>query len=178
MHIYLLGYRGSGKSTVANLLSQVLNLPFIDTDDWIESASSQTIREIFESVGESGFRDKEHQVIEQVAGLPQPAVVALGGGAVLRESNRQLITDSGLRIWLRASPEHLYGCIRNDSNSGDRRPRLTDHSGFEEVVKLLAERTPIYEAVSDFIVDTDDQTPDQTVEIITNWLESRWPDCH
>jgi len=175
MHIYLLGYRGSGKSTVASLLAQVLNLPSIDTDDWIESANSQTIREIFEAYGESGFRDLEHQAIEHVSGLAHPAVVALGGGAVLRESNRQLIADSGLRVWLQASPEKLYSRIRADSTSCDRRPKLTDRSGFEEVVKLLSERSPIYAAVADFTVDTDGQTPDQTVEVIATWLKSRWP---
>jgi shikimate kinase len=172
MHIYLLGYRGCGKSTVASLLAQLLDRPSIDTDDWIESATSQTIRDIFASVGEPGFRDLEQRAIAQVAGLQEPSVVALGGGAVLRAANRQVIIDTGHRVWLKATPERLYERIQRDSATCDRRPSLTDQSGFEEVVKLLAERNPIYESLAEFTVDTDERTPDQVVDRIATWIES------
>jgi len=172
MHIYLMGYRGCGKSTVANLLAGALDLPFLDTDEQIESATHQTIREIFASVGESGFRDIEHGVLGQVASLAQPTVVALGGGAILRESNRQLLRGSGHRVWLKASPEQLFDRIRGDSTSPSRRPSLTDRSGYEEVVKLLAERTPIYESMAELTVDTGDRTPDQVVKLIVSWIQS------
>lgn len=172
MHIYLLGYRGCGKSTVASLLAQLLDRPSIDTDDWIESATNQTIRDIFASVGEPGFRDLEQRAIAQVAGLHEPSVVALGGGAVLRAANRQVIIDTGRRVWLKATPERLYERIQRDSTTCDRRPSLTDQSGFEEVVRLLAERNPIYESLAEFTVDTDERTPDQVVDRIATWIES------
>lgn len=172
MHIYLLGYRGSGKTTTARLLAQALDLPMIDTDDWVESSSGRTIREIFDTIGETGFRDLEQTAIEQVASRDESMVVALGGGAVLRKGNQERIRNSGRRVWLRASPELLYERIVGDSSSSERRPSLTDQSGFDEVAKLLALRTPIYESIAELIVETDGQTPDQTVRKIVDWLGS------
>lgn len=176
MHIYLMGYRGSGKTTIARLLAQVIDKPFVDTDDWIEATTHQSIREIFGTLGEDGFRDIESEAIAQVSQIDRTTVVALGGGAILRESNRQLISKTGLRIWLRASPDRLYHRIQNDSNTCDRRPSLTDQSGFEEVVTVLAERSPIYETLANLIVDTDGRTPDEVVEVIAHWLRPQLQD--
>lgn len=75
MHIYLIGYRGSGKSTVGRLLAQALDRPLVDTDDWIESGQEKTIREIFAERGEAGFRDLEQTAVSQVASFPDPTVV-------------------------------------------------------------------------------------------------------
>ena len=155
MHLYLMGYRGSGKSTVARLLAQAMDRSVVDTDEWIESAAGQTVSEIFAQRGEGGFRDLEETAVAQVARLDEPAVVALGGGAVLRPANQSLLRQTGHCVWLQGSPEQLYARIRSDSTSPDRRPSLTGRSGLEEVTDVLAAREPIYRGLAHFIVSTD-----------------------
>jgi shikimate kinase len=172
MHVYLLGYRGSGKSTVGRLLAQALDRPFVDTDDWIESGQGQSIREIFAAQGESGFRDLEHAAIAQVSSFVEPAVVALGGGAILRSDNQQLIRQTGHRVWLAASAEYLYDRICADSNSEERRPNLTDRGGFDEVAEILAIRRPIYSDLANLTINTMGKSPDQVAREIYQWLES------
>lgn len=172
MHIYLIGYRGCGKSTVASLLAQTLDLPMVDTDQWIESAAGKSIREIFLEQAEEGFRDLEQQTVATVGKLAEPAVVALGGGAVLRSANQEILRKTGRRVWLKASPERLYSRIAADSSSSERRPSLTDQSGYEEVVNLLRQRQPIYQQMSELIVETDGLSPDQVVEEIVDWWNS------
>lgn len=170
MHIYLIGYRGSGKSTIGRLLSQVLDRPFVDTDQWIESSQDKSIKEIFAEVGEVGFRDLEQAAVCQVGQLPEPAVVSLGGGAVLREPNQQVLRDTGFRVWLEASAEFLYQRICEDSTSADRRPNLTDRGGCAEVAEVLARRKPVYNDLANLTINTEHRTPDEITREIVDWL--------
>lgn len=173
MHVYLMGYRGSGKTTVGRLLAQALDWPLIDTDDWIESGQGQSIRQIFAAQGESGFRDLEQATIVQVSSFLEPAVIALGGGAVLRPQNQQVIRETGRRVWLDASAEHLHERICADSSTGERRPNLTDRGGFDEVAEILAVRRPIYSDLAELTVDTMGKSPDQITREIYQWLQSQ-----
>ncbi len=168
-HWYLIGYRGCGKSTVGRELAQRLGLIAIDTDELIEAASGQSIREIFAAEGEAGFREREAAIIAEVASRVLPAVVALGGGAVLRPANRQLLSSSGRCIWLQASPEQLYRRICGDATTTERRPQLSDRGGFEEVVELLAAREPLYRELAQKMVQTEGKTPDEVVAEIVDW---------
>lgn len=170
MHLYLLGYRGSGKTTVAHLLAQALDQPMVDTDDWIESNHGKTIRQIFSERGEEGFRDLEQTAVAQVSSISMPTVVALGGGAVLRPASQQVIRETGRRVWLDASPELLYGRICSDGTSQQRRPDLTDRGGLEEVTEILARRRPIYASMAELTIHTDDRTPDQIADEILVWI--------
>lgn len=169
---YLIGYRGCGKSTVGRGLAQRLALSAVDTDDLIESASGLSIRDIFAAEGESGFRDREAAVIAEVAARMVPMVVSLGGGAVLRPANRDLLATTGQCIWLQASAEQLYRRICGDVASSDRRPQLSDRGGFEEVAELLAAREPLYRELAGKIVQTGDKTPDEVVAEIVDWVSS------
>lgn len=170
MHLYLLGYRGSGKTTVAHLLAQALDQPMVDTDDWIEYQRGQTISQIFSEIGETGFRDLEQTAVAQVSNLSIPSVVALGGGAVLRPANQQVIRATGRRVWLDATPELLHRRISSDYNSQQRRPDLTDRGGLEEVTEILALRRPIYASMAELTIQTDDRTPDQIADEILLWI--------
>lgn len=168
MNLYLIGYRGSGKTTVARLASALLKRPWIDADEEIERRAGKTIREIFADSGEESFRELESQVLADLAVGPN-RIVALGGGVILREPNRQLLRRSGKVIWLRARPETLLARIQADPTTADRRPQLTSAGGLAEIERLLAERTPLYAACADYVVDVDEVTPEEVAQQIAHW---------
>ena len=168
MNLFLIGYRGSGKSTVAQLVAREIGLPWLDADAALEQRAGRTIREIFAESGEEAFRDLESAELAKLAAGPAH-VVALGGGAVLRQENQQLIKRSGKVAWLRARPETLLARIEADVTTAQRRPNLTDAGGLAEVEQLLAVRTPVYAACADFVVDVDDLSPAAAAAAIVLW---------
>ncbi len=174
MHIYLIGYRGSGKSTVGRILAKRLGVPIVDTDDMVEQTCGMSIKEIFQQGGEASFRDREEQAISDVASRAStPCVVALGGGAILRESNRIALAASGECVWLRGSAEQLFDRINRDESTASRRPALSHRGGYDEVAALLAAREPLYRQAAQKIVGTDDRTPDEVVAEILVWVRSQ-----
>ena len=158
--LYLTGYRGTGKTSVGALLADQLELPLIDLDELIERVAGQTIRQIFAAGGEEAFREAESQRLAEVAGGP-PAVVALGGGAILRPDNRRCIARSGRCFWLDADAETLAERIAADATTGQRRPALTNLGQREEIERLLAVRQPLYQQVADDRIDTAGKTLEQ-----------------
>jgi shikimate kinase len=170
-HLFLIGYRGSGKSTVGASLAAVLNRPFLDTDAWIEQYAHRSISEIFSSDGEEAFRDLETFAIEQL--LREPSlVVSLGGGAVLRARNRELLRQSGRIVWLRAEPEVLAQRLSADSIRGVFRPSLTGEDPIREIEHVLATRTPIYQTLCDWELETGGRTPSELARAIADWYAS------
>src|SRR4051794_32095094 len=97
--IFIVGYRGTGKTTVARLLAARLGWNWLDTDEVIESRASKTIREIFAADGETGFRDREAAILEELSQC-QRCVIATGGGVVIRPDNRQRLREAGFVVWL------------------------------------------------------------------------------
>lgn len=152
-HLYLTGYRGSGKSSVGRELARRLNRPAIDLDDEIERAAGCTIREIFATAGETGFRDWETRTLQQVVGRP-PAVIALGGGAVLKAENREQIARSGLTVWLQIDAQTVCQRLQDDASTTDRRPALTRLPQQQEVAQLLEQRQPLYHQIASIHVTT------------------------
>jgi len=169
MNLVLIGYRGSGKTTVARQLGALLGWPRFDSDEEIERASGHTIARIFAEQGETVFRDLETAVLERLC-RRDPMVLAVGGGAVLRAENRALLRHAGNVIWLVAPAGTLHRRVGGDATTADRRPNLTNVGGRNEVVELLAERTPIYRAMADLTVDTENKTPDQVAAEILERL--------
>ena len=167
--IYLTGYRGTGKTSVGELLAQLLDWRSLDLDREIEAAASQSIREIFDAGGESAFRDWESQCLKHVASLEESCVVALGGGAILRDSNRSEIKSSGTCVWLTANAETLATRIRGDSDSAETRPALTDLSFEDEIAAVLAKREPLYRQSADHVVSTESKSPPQIAQAILEW---------
>jgi shikimate kinase len=170
VNIYLIGYRGCGKTSVARNLASLLWWNWLDADPHLEQQAGRSIREIFEAEGESGFRDHEARVVTELS-LYSQLVVALGGGVVLREENRQTLKASGKCIWLKASPELLWSRIEADPTTSERRPNLTSQGGIEEVVRLLAERTPLYEQCADLTVETDHRAPFAIASTVARWVK-------
>ena len=172
MHLYLIGYRGSGKSTVGRALAKRLSRPHLDSDDLVESESGLTIKDIFATKGEAWFRDLEAKIISSITSTEFPTIVSLGGGAVLRESTQSILKATGKCIWLSASAEYLFQRIQSDSATQSRRPNLSQSGGFAEIVDILSKRTPVYEKLSDLTVAVEDKTPDEICDEIADCVNS------
>ncbi len=168
-HLYLTGYRGSGKTSIGRILTEPLGLPLIDLDAEIESTTQKTIREIFAEGGEQRFRDVEADELARFA-AGEPAIISLGGGAILRPSNFDLIRETGWSVWLDADAETLANRIRGDVTTADRRPSLTSKSGIDEIRSLLVQRVPIYKSIASLRVDTTSQSMPEIAAVIADWF--------
>jgi len=171
MNLYLIGYRGSGKSTVARLLATQLHRELLDTDQFIEDQAGQSIAEIFRESGEPHFRALEKDLIHSFAATDR-RVVSLGGGAVLDPANRQWLNQTGKVVWLQADATTLWQRVAADPSTGQRRPDLTDQGGQAEIECLLLQREPLYAQCSDFSVAVDELTPTQISASIIAWWRS------
>jgi shikimate kinase len=171
-HLFLVGYRGSGKTSVGQCLAERLGIPVVDSDKLVEEDAGKSIREIFAEVGESGFRDIESRIVHQLAEFESPHIISLGGGAILRSENRQTIRKRGVAVWLKASPDQLAARIHGDSTTAERRPALTNLTAHDEIEKLLEIREPLYREVATWIVKTDGRDIHSIAdEINQNYLE-------
>jgi shikimate kinase len=168
MNVYLIGYRGTGKTTVAKILAARGDFCWLDTDQEIERRTGKTIAQIFADDGEGGFRDLESAVVAELSRRDR-LVLALGGGAVLREENRRAI-GSGTVIWLQASAETIFARISADAETARRRPNLTPTGGLQEIRELLLRRAPIYRQCTNFAVDTEGKSPEQVAQDILELL--------
>lgn len=168
--VFLIGYRGCGKSTVGRLLAARLGWESIDSDDVVEAEAGRSIAAIFADEGEPAFRDLEERVVAELAARAR-TVVSLGGGAVLRGSTRQGLSAAGPVIWLTAPAGVLAARIAGDAASGDRRPSLTGLSGLAEVERVLAEREPIYRECANVAVEAGERSPEAIVEEVAAWLK-------
>lgn len=148
----LIGLRGTGKSSVGRELARLLEWAFVDADARLEELAGRSIGEIFAAEGERSFRDLESRVVAELAQLPR-TVLALGGGAVLREENRRALAAVPL-VWLRAPVAELARRISDDATTASRRPSLTGAPAAEELGRLLETRAPIYAACARWTVET------------------------
>jgi shikimate kinase len=164
-NIALIGYRGTGKTTVAQWLATRLGWDWVDADVEVELRAGKSIAAIFADDGEPAFRDLESVVVEELCGRSL-TVLALGGGAVQRESNRQEIKKCGAVVWLQASVETIQERIAADPATAARRPNLIGAGGRAEIERLLAQRTPNYRACATLEVDTDNKTPTEIADEI------------
>ena len=168
-NLYLIGYRGVGKSTLAPLLAGKCGWSVVEMDDLIQAKEKATIAEIFADQGEAGFRDLETRMLREVAGQTNQ-VISTGGGIVLREDNRYLMRASGTVVWLQASADVIYQRLTNNTKQGSQRPALTTLPLQEEITKLVNERSVLYAATSHFSVDTESHKLNEVVGIILNQL--------
>ena len=164
--LVLVGYRGTGKSTVGRLLAARTGRPFVDADVQIEARAGRSIRTIFEESGEPAFRDWEERVLREVAEGRPGAVLATGGGAILREANRRTLRAFGMVVWLRAEPSVLARRLEADARTRAARPALTAAGALAEIADVLTARTPLYEAVADAWVETEGKSIAEVVDAI------------
>jgi shikimate kinase len=161
-NIYLVGMMGAGKTSIGRLLSKRSRRRFYDSDHVIEERTGVTIPTIFDLEGEQSFRDREEAVIAELARLSN-IVLATGGGAILRENNRQVLCSSGIIVYLRGSVEDLWRRTRKDKN----RPLLLTDNPRQKLAEIYSVRDPIYSSVADIIIETGNpsiQSLEQDVE--------------
>jgi shikimate kinase len=163
--IALIGYRGTGKTTVAEQLAMRLGWDWIDADHVIELRAGKSIAAIFAEQGQDAFRDLEAGVVAELCAR-QRAVIALGGGAVMREANQKAVRQCQHVAWLKASPEAIEERLAADPTTSSRRPNLTNSGGRTEIERLLGERTPIYRACATLEVDTEGKAPAEIADEI------------
>lgn len=120
----------------------------VDSDLVVEETTGKTIAQIFQEEGEASFRDIEAEVVRKLSMEAEPTIISLGGGAVLRDANRNWIQDSGWVVWLQARPETLAQRIAGDRSTAERRPSLSNLGVLEEIRSILAKREPLYNLVS------------------------------
>lgn len=168
--LVLIGGRGTGKSTVGRLVAARAGRMFVDTDREIEVRSGRSIRAIFDELGEPAFRDWEENTIARLATETPGAVLATGGGAVLREANRKVLQGFGLVAWLTADPTEMTRRLQTDQSGLAERPALTPAGTLNEIVAVLAARQPLYAGLADLTIATDGLTPAQVAEaLLTHW---------
>jgi shikimate kinase len=132
---------GSGKSTLGYELSEMLNAPFYDLDELIESGTGMTIRQIFETSGETTFRRIEYQMLKDIMLQKEFGVIATGGGTVLSAENRRIMRSQGYIVWLYCRPSVLISRL---SDSIKERPMLTQDNWQAELVDIYRMRYPAY----------------------------------
>ena len=162
MNIILIGYRGTGKSTVGRLLAARLGRDLVSTDAEIVKRAKRTIPEIVAQDGWEYFRNLESDICGELASRDQ-LVIDTGGGAILRAQNVEALKKNGTVFWLTASVETIAKRIGGDN----QRPSLTGTKSFvDEIQDVLRERTPKYQAAADHSIATDDRSINQLVETL------------
>ncbi len=171
MNIFLIGYRGSGKTAVGNSLSDIIEWPFIDTDFKVVEEEGMTISEIVDKKGWDYFREKESAVLKKVCAQDKQ-IVATGGGVILNEENVINMKNNGKIVWLKVNFATVKNRILIDSKTKDFRPSLTAKELDEEIKETLLLRKPYYEKAMDFYIDTDNLDIDGVCKAVITDLAS------
>ncbi len=166
-HLALVGGMGAGKTVVGALVAERCRRRHVDLDRWIQADTGRSIGVVFAESGEDGFRDAEQSSLGRALDLAEPVVLSTGGGVLRRPANREALAARARLVWLRATPETAAARV----GDGTGRPLLEGGSPVEVLRRLNAERSPLYEAAADLVLDTDDDTPDQVADEVVAWLE-------
>jgi len=148
-NIALIGFMGTGKSSVGRLIAEQLNFEFIDTDDWIEQQSGKSVSRIFAEDGEPVFRQWENQVVLQL-GTSASTVISTGGGLGANEKHLEHLKDHSVVVCLWASPEKIWSRVQHQSH----RPLLKDPDPLLKIRQLLTSREVVYKQ-ADVLLNTD-----------------------
>ena len=155
-NVFLIGFMGSGKSTIARCLAENYGMDMMDMDQCIVEDEGMSISDIFAQKGELYFRDAETNLLIQVQG-EQNKVVSCGGGVVLREKNIQAMKNIGQIVLLDAKPETILERVKDDDN----RPLLRGNKNVQFIRDMMGKRQPKYEAAADLVIYTDGKSADE-----------------
>jgi shikimate kinase len=162
-NIILIGYRGTGKTSVGRKLAEKMKLPFYDTDQLLTDRIGKTIKAWVEEKGWASFREEEKKVIQEIS-AQAPGIVSLGGGAVMDPENCKTIRQMGRIIWLTAGLQTILERMKSDPLNQDNRPALSDQDWENEAKDLLLKRSPVYRQLADFSIDTEGKTVETIAE--------------
>ena len=164
-NIFLIGFMGAGKSTIARTLQRELGFPLVEMDERIVQEQGMSINDIFAQYGEAHFREIESQLVVDL-GKQEPSIVSCGGGVVVRPENTQNMKKSGRIVLLKASPETIFERVKNSTD----RPILNGHMNVEYIAELMEKRRALYEGAADITIQTDGKTREQICEEIIGKL--------
>lgn len=166
-NIILIGYMGSGKTTIGKNLAKQKNYRFVDTDEMIVEQQHRSINEIFATDGEQAFRDMETALLRLlIAEKKEHMILSTGGGMPLRAENRQLLSQLGKVVYLKASPQTIYDRIKGDTT----RPLLQCENPRKRIEEMIAAREPFYMEGAMFVVDVNTlKQSEATLKIIKKW---------
>lgn len=164
-NIFLIGFMGAGKSTIARTLQRELGFPLVEMDERIVQEQGMSINDIFAQYGEAHFREIESQLVVDL-GKQEPSIVSCGGGVVVRPENTQNMKKSGRIVLLKASPETIFERVKNSTD----RPILNGHMNVEYIAELMEKRRALYEEAADITIQTDGKTREQICEEIIGKL--------
>lgn len=167
-HVILIGFMGSGKSTVGFRLSYKLKKCLIDTDKVIEQCEGMRIPDIFAQKGEEYFRQRETECLNVLFQELGSRVISLGGGTPVREENRKIIKELGTVVYLKASADTIYQRVKHDTS----RPLLQCENPKERVESLIKERDPIYQSVADIVIRVDGKEMKDVVQEIVEAVQN------
>lgn len=165
-NIVLIGFMGSGKTSVGIRLSYALKRTLIDTDKWIEQKQRMTVSDIFERDGESAFRRMETECLRELIKSTDRQIISVGGGLPVREENRPLLKQLGKVFYLKVSPEAVYKRLKTDTT----RPLLQVADPLEQIKLLLDEREEIYKSCADVTLEVSDRTFDEIIEQVKEFI--------
>lgn len=165
-NLILIGFMGCGKTTTGLRLSYRMKMPVEDTDKLIEQSAGKTISEIFAEEGEAYFRSMETRLLREIKERQYARILSVGGGTPVNPVNRQLLKECGTVVYLRIQPETVYERLRTDTT----RPLLQCEDPLARIRSLMQERSDAYEECADIIIDVDELTTDEVLDIIMDQL--------
>lgn len=168
-NIILIGFMGSGKTTVGLKLSYRLRIPVEDTDKMIERREGRSISDIFAAEGEEYFRQQETALLKKISTRDYRRILSVGGGTPVRPENRTLLKQCGTVVYLRLRPETVYERLKGDTN----RPLLQCEDPLERIRTLLESRRDAYEECADIVIDVDGLPTEEILTAITDKLEKK-----
>ena len=166
--LYLIGFMGSGKSTVSRFLSQMLEVPKIEMDDLLAQRAGKPITQIFAEDGEEVFRQQETALLREI-GQGDPALISCGGGVVLRPENVEIMQQTGTILLLSATPETIFERVRHST----KRPILNGNMNVEFIAGLMAKRDPAYRQAAQVTISIDGKTSEEVAVQIAAMLRDQ-----
>lgn len=167
--IYLIGFRGSGKTTIGNILSNKLNYVFNDIDYLIQKKYKQSIYDIVKKHGWEKFREIESNLLRQVT--TSFKVISTGGGIILNKKNCSFMQSNGKIFYLHVKDQILENRLTNDLKKEQRPPLIYKNNSInQEISILLPKRMKIYKKIAHFVIDNNLNSPDKAVELILNYI--------
>jgi shikimate kinase len=163
--IFFVGPMGVGKTTIGQRLAQLLDYEFIDTDETIERKTGVKIDRIFEIEGENGFRKREEAVIEEIS-RHDKIIVATGGGVILSQRNRNVLSQRGLVLYLTSQLDTLLERLKADKS----RPLLQVENPQAKLAEIVLERDSLYRDIADYVIPTDTQPIHQIIQTISKYI--------